>query len=300
MGVKAGTVEREIARIASRQHGIVSRAELLRAAISRKEIAGRIRVGLLIRVYRGVYRVGHQAPSLEARYMAAVKAAGDGAVLSGRAAAYLLGLIKGSPPPPEVTAPTGRCVNGLKLRRSRKMDRREATLFRGIPVTTVPRTLVDLAAVLPEDDLARAVHEAEVLYRMRPEQVEVVLARRPNTSGAGKLRRVLRGDVHVLLGKLEKGFFRRLEEVDFPLPKTNRPAGGRRVDCRWDDPPLTVELLSYTYHHSRCAWEQDHLREREARARGDEFRTYTWRDVFEEPDQMLRELRELLKNDGPD
>ena len=83
MGVKAGTVEREIARIASRQHGIVSRVELLRAAISRKEIAGRIRVGLLIRVYRGVDRVGHQAPSLEARYMAAVKAAGDGAVLSG-------------------------------------------------------------------------------------------------------------------------------------------------------------------------------------------------------------------------
>src|SRR3989442_3882336 len=107
MGVKAGTVEREIARIASRQHGIVSRAELLRAAISRKEIAGRIRVGLLIRVYRGVYRVGHQAPSLEARYMAAVKAAGDRAVLSGRAARHVLGLVQGAPPPPPGTAPAG-------------------------------------------------------------------------------------------------------------------------------------------------------------------------------------------------
>ena len=62
-----------------------------------------------------------------------------------------------------------------------------------------------------------------------PDKRPAVLARRPNTSGAGKLRRVLRGDVHVLLGKLEKGFFRRLEEVDFPLPKPNRPAGGRRV-----------------------------------------------------------------------
>jgi very-short-patch-repair endonuclease len=69
---------------------------------------------------------------------------------------------------------------------------------------------------------------------------------------------------------------------------------GRRVDCRWPDHRLTVELDSYRYHHSRHAWEQDRRREREARARGDEFRRYTYGDVFESPGRMLAELRDLL------
>jgi hypothetical protein len=83
-----------------------------------------------------------------------------------------------------------------------------------------------------------------------------------------------------------------------PLPVTNRPAGGRRVDCRWPDRRLTVELDSYTYHRSRHAWEQDRRREREAYARGDEFRRYTYGGVFERPARMLAELRSLLAT-GP-
>jgi hypothetical protein len=70
--------------------------------------------------------------------------------------------------------------------------------------------------------------------------------------------------------------------------------GGRRVDCRWPEYNLTVELDSYTYHQSRHAWEQDRAREREAHARGDEFRRYTWGDVFEGPTQMMYELNQLL------
>jgi very-short-patch-repair endonuclease len=75
---------------------------------------------------------------------------------------------------------------------------------------------------------------------------------------------------------------------------TNRPASGRRVDCRWPQLRLTVELDSYGFHNSRHAWEQDHRREREAYARGDQFRRYTWADVFDDPTQMLAELRALL------
>jgi hypothetical protein len=71
-------------------------------------------------------------------------------------------------------------------------------------------------------------------------------------------------------------------------------AGGRRVDCRWLEHRLTVELDSYRFHNSRHSWEQDRRREREARARGDEFRSYTWRDLSDEPEFMLRELRALL------
>jgi very-short-patch-repair endonuclease len=78
------------------------------------------------------------------------------------------------------------------------------------------------------------------------------------------------------------------------LPETNRVAGGRRADCRWPALRLTVELDSYRYHGSRHAWEQDRRREREARARGDDFRRYTYGDIFERPETVLAELREVL------
>ena len=108
MAPKKSTVEGKIERIASAAKGIVTRQELIRAGISPDEITHRLEIGALIPEHRGVYRVGHRAPNFESSYMAAVKARGKGALLSGRAAAYLLGLIKGKPPPPEVTAlPTG-------------------------------------------------------------------------------------------------------------------------------------------------------------------------------------------------
>ncbi|HEY7618560.1 MAG TPA: type IV toxin-antitoxin system AbiEi family antitoxin domain-containing protein, partial [Solirubrobacteraceae bacterium] len=102
-----------LADLAARSHGVATRAQLLAAGISTDEVGHRVRGGALIRVHRGVYRVGHRAPSVEATYLAAVWACGKGAVLSGRAAAYLWGLLKGRPPKPEVTAPTKREVPGV-------------------------------------------------------------------------------------------------------------------------------------------------------------------------------------------
>ena len=96
------------------------------------------------------------------------------------------------------------------------------------------------------------------------------------------------------LSALERRFLALLREHRLPLPRTNRPRAARRVDCRWPDLRLTVELDSYRFHHSRHAWEQDRRREREARARGDEFRRYTYGDVFEEPAATMAELRRLL------
>ena len=120
------------------------------------------------------------------------------------------------------------------------------------------------------------------------------MARRPNAPGAGQLRAIMRGEVKVTLSKLEERFLERLRQASLPLPQTNRPAGSSRVDCRWPDRKLTVELDSYRYHRSRHAWEHDRRREREAYARGDEFRRYTYGDVFENPALMLAELRALL------
>lgn len=287
------TVEEILARIARRQHGLVTRKQLLAAGVSKEEIRRRIKKGALLVVHRGVYRVGHKAPSIEARYLAAVLACGDGAVLSGEAAGYLWGLVKGTAPPPEVTAPRRRKVRGVRTRHARRGEI-EATTWRGIPITTVPRTLVDLSSLPQLEDLARACHEAGVLHRTTPRQVEQVLAKRPNTPGAKQLRKVMHGDVHVTLSRLERKFVQRLKENALDLPITNKSADGRRVDCRWPEHKLTVELDSYRYHSSRHAWELDRRREREAHARGDDFRRYTPYDVFDAPEQMLAELRGLL------
>jgi hypothetical protein len=297
MQQKDRTVEALIAELASAAHGVVTRVELLRAGVSPEQIRHRVLRGALLPVHRGVYRVGHRAPSVEASYTAAVKACGRGAVLAGRSAAHLWGLLKGSPPPPEVLASSERRIPGVAVHRARRTDLADTTTWRGVPVTTVPRTLVDLASCLPESALARACHEAEVLHRTTPTQVEAVLALRPTTPGAGALHRIMRGDVPVTLSKLEARFLDRLRQAHLPLPETNRPAGRHRVDCRWPDRALTVELDGYRYHSSRHAWEQDRRREREARARGDEFRRYTYGDVFGDPSLMLAELHTLLSPD---
>jgi very-short-patch-repair endonuclease len=293
MGRKVRTVEEKVAAIARRQHGVVTRAQLLGAGVSGREIDRRLEKGALLRVHRGVYRVGHRAPSIEARYMAAVLACGEGALLSGLAAAHLWGLTRGSAPPPEVTAPTERRVKGVQTRRSKA--ELPGTKCKGIPITTVPSTLVAIPSLLSSEDLGRACHEAGVKYGTTPRQVEREQAKRPNAPGAKRLRSVLSGEQRITLSALERTFLRRLEEAGLPLPITNRAASGRRVDCRWPEHALTVELDSYRYHRSRHAWEQDRKREREARARGDEFVRYTHDDVIDTPERVLGELRVLLR-----
>ena len=221
MGAQSRTVEERLAGLASRRHGLVTRQQLLAAGVSRREIARRLRIGSLIQVHRGVYRVGHAAPSLESRYLAAVLAGGDRAVLSGLAAAHLLGLVKGRPPPPEVTAPTERRVRGIVTRRAR-LDRSDRTLWRGIPVTSVPRTFVDIAARLSPRPRA-AFHEAGIRHHTTPEQVEEALPP-PQCAGAAELRLVTRGDVHVTLSHLEQRFLTPL----LPLASSYlRPIDGR-------------------------------------------------------------------------
>ena len=289
------TVEQKLAWIAARQHGVVTRDQVLGAGVSAEGIKRRVKKGLLIPVFRGVYRVGHRAPSVESHFIAAVFACGDGAVLSGQAAAYLYGLVKRPPPFPEVTAKTERRVKGVITRRCRGLNRSETTVYRRIPITTVPRTLVDLAALLGPEELMRAVHEADVRHRTKPRHVEAILRGRPNAAGAGELRAIVSGETRVTLSRLEKRFIALLKEAGLPLPQTNRPAGAHRVDCRWPEYRLTVELDSYRYHNTRYAWEQDRERERAAHGREETHRRYTYEDVFNNPKPMLQHLKKLLR-----
>lgn len=292
--VRTASTEQVIRELASKAHGVVTRAELLDAGLTPAEIKRRRRKGLLLPVHRGVYRVGHHAPSVEARYLAAVKACGDDALLAGRAAAHVWHLIKGSPPQPEVLTPNDRRVLGVHVHRARRSELPKPAVKRAVPVTSVPRTLVDIASSLPEPALARACHEAGVRYRTTPKDVNEVLRRLPYAPGRAKLERVLDGEIPVTLSRLESRFLKLLKDGGLPRPITNKVAGGHRVDCRWPEHRLTVELDSYRFHNSRHAWDQDRLREREARARGDDFRRYAWTDVFEDPGWMLEELRGLL------
>jgi very-short-patch-repair endonuclease len=291
----SASIEEVIARVAGRQHGVVTRAQLDAAGVSPSALKVRLERGSLIRVHRGVFRAGHAAPSTLAAYIGAVLACGEGSSLCGMAAAYLHQLVRGSPPRPEVRAAVARRIPGVLTHASRDSGR-DVGVCRGIRVTSVARTVVDISAGMEIDPLSRVVHEAAVRFGVKTPQIEAVLQRRRNAPGSAKLKRVLRGDSKVVLSPTERSFLKLLEANRLPLPETNRPAGGRYVDCRWPEQRLTVELDSYTYHGSRHAWEKDRLREREAYARGDEFRRYTRDDVLRRASMIVRELQQLLSS----
>jgi hypothetical protein len=224
--------------------------------------------------------------------MAAVLAAGDRAALAGRAATHNYGLLRGRPPAPEVMTTAHRRIRGVVVHRARSIDEEHIRVWNGIRTTTIARTVVDLAGVCSLDTLARIHHEADVRFRIDPDDVDAVLALRPNAPGAALLRAVVHGDTPLLLSRLERGFRRVLREHGFAMPLFNRPEGAHYVDCRW--PGFTVELDSFRFHRTRRAWERDHDRVRAAHCRGDAFRRFTWRDVFEDQRYMLGQLERRL------
>lgn len=295
MSDQDGTADQILAEIATEAHGVVTRRELLVAGITKDQIYARFHAGSLHCQYPGVYRVGHTAPNLQANYLAAVRACGDGCLLCGEPAGVLLELImRKEPPEPQVLARSQRCIPGITIHRARRGPGIDRWVYRDVPVTSPARTLVDLAAVLSEYELGKACHEAGFRHGTTPAQIEEILVRRPGSKGAGRLRRIIHGDTPLVLSQLERRFIGALRREGLPLPRTNYPTGGRRVDCRWPKQRLTVELDSFTFHNSRHSWERDRERERAARARGDEFRRYTYEDVTRYLSRTLADLRDLL------
>lgn len=284
-----------IARVASGHRGVLTRPWLLDAGVTDKQIEIRCARGSLIAEYPGVYRVGHQGWCLEATYLAAVLACGDGARLGGFAGAHLYVLIRGEPPKPEVLTLGDRDIDGIDTRRLRRRpDAWPYRTYRDVPVLTVPALLIDLAPRATENQLVDLCHQADVLFGVTPDRVEAVLANLPRTPGTARLREVLHGGIPITLSELERRFLALLERRGLPRPTTNKRVGRYRIDCRWAGHRVTIELDSYRFHRSRKAWEQAYSRERQAYARGDAFRRYTWRDVVEDQTAMLSELRPLL------
>ena len=277
------------ARIAAGQHGQVGWRQLVEEGVDRHTIQRWVRDGRLHRVHDGVYAVGHPGRSLHGDAMAAVLACGEGAVLSHRSAGHLLGLIRSRPPGPEITVPTtaGRKRPGIVIHRVRYLHQLDVSSLHDIPITTVPRVLLDLAPSLAPAALTRACHEAWIRHQTTPAHVERCIARNPTKNGAGRLRRALRADV--TLSVLEDGFLALLDSHGLPAPRTNIDHEGDKVDCRWPEHDLTVELLSYRFHASRRAFEAD-----VARRRRSNHVAYTYGDVFECASRTTAELARLL------
>lgn len=279
-----------IAALAAQQHGRVAWWQLTDAGIDRHTIQRWLADGRLHRVHDGVYAVGHVAPSIHGEYMAATLACGAGAMLSHRSAAYSAGLLRSvASPRPEVTVPTlsGRSRPGIVIHRVRALHDLDRTHVDGIPITTVPRILLDLAPATGLAELTRICHEAWVHHRVGPRQAEACIARNPTKKGAAKLRRALGSDV--TLSMLETRFLALLRAHDLPLPRTNINRRGDKVDCNWPELDLTVELVSFRFHATRQAFEED-----VARRRRSNHIAYAYGDVLQRGAATAAELRAII------
>ena len=257
---------------------MVARWQLLEIGLGSTAIGYRLSRGDLRRVYRGIYLLGHL--TREGRWMAGVLAAGEGAVLSHRAAADLWG-IRPWAGYPEVTAARSKAIPGVITHRSLVAQHERARRNR-IPVTTPTRTIHDLAASLTRDELER-VHREAVVKRLplhldgtRRPAIRELLADRPTREGT------------------EARFRGFLKRQGLPLPEPNRELPFGEADCVWPAQRLIVELDGYDVHRSRSAFERDRIRDREATLAGWRVVRITWRQLQEQPARLAADLRKLL------
>jgi very-short-patch-repair endonuclease len=266
----------------------------------------RLKRGALHPLHRGVYSVGHRSLSVRGRWMAAVLASGSEAVLSHRSAGTLWGL---RPPPNaeiEVTRST-KCRGrpGIKATRS-SLPRDEITVVDAIPVTTVPRTLLDLATVVPKRQLERALNEAEVLGLTDALSVPDLLERYPRRSGSAVLRGLLRDEAAltgITQNDFEEDFVALLDAHRLPRPRFNADicARGRHfnVDCLWAERRLVTELDGGAVHRTRRAFESDRERDRLLLVEGWHVVRVTWRRLRDDTAEVVTDLRRLLAAPAP-
>jgi very-short-patch-repair endonuclease len=281
--------------LAERQHGVVTRAQLLELGFDRGAIAHRINLGRLRQIHRGVYTIGHRLLTQDGRWMAAVLACGPRAVLSHRAAAALWGMRGGARV--EVTVPVGRRKrSGIEMHRA-NLPPDERTMHRRIPTTTVPRTLLDLSVVVQRHELRGALREAERRRLTDPLSLHDLVARYERRPGLRAIRALLAEagiGAKVIRSELEERFQDFLVRAGLPLPQTNVVIEGYEVDCVWPEERLIVELDGHASHSPTHAFELDRARDRTLGAAGWRVIRITWRQLEQEPDLVEADLRRLL------
>jgi len=288
--------ERLLAALATRQHGVVGRGQLLDLGLGRGAIDARVRSGRLHVVHRGVYIVGRTKIGQRGRWVAAALAYGEGAVLSHRSAAALWGLIRAPGRIVDVTSASGRGRRpGIRLHRGR-LHPNERTTQDGIPVTCVARTLLDLAEALDERGLERAFEEADRLGLLKMGAVDLACERGVGRRPVALCRRVMdRARMpHTARSPLEDRFARFCDERNLPPPSLNVEVLGREVDAFWPAKQLIVELDGFAYHHHRAAFERDRARDAALQTAGYRVVRLTHRRLDREAGAVEAELRRLL------
>jgi predicted transcriptional regulator of viral defense system len=277
-----------VARLAERQHGVVARRQLDALGMSSSAIGRWAKQGRLRRIHHGVYAVGHRVLTANGRRMAAVLAAGPGAVLSHASAAALWEIRRTSATRIDVTVrrTAGRAKRpGLRIHRTPTLRADEITEHEGIPVTTPSRTLLDLAATLPRRALERALDEAEVQELYDLSSLDAMARRHAGERGAARLQQALAGDGDLTLtdSELEELMLALCNEhgIEHPSPRTW--VAGLRVDFVFKASRLVIETDSWAYHRTRRSFERD--RERDAILARAGYRTlrFTHRQLTREP-----------------
>ncbi|MEA2390075.1 MAG: hypothetical protein QOK31_184 [Solirubrobacteraceae bacterium] len=232
--------------------------------------------------------------------MAAVLAAGPGAVLSHRSAAALWSLRRYDGTPEATVWPRRRSRAGLRLHAA-ALPADEVTEHDGIPVTTPARTLLDLASILDPSAFERALHEAEVQRLHGPLSLVDLLTRHAGARGTGALRKALNRaliGIDITRSELEHRFLAFLDDQKLPRPRSNAilPLTDRTIeaDCVWTPARLIVELDGHATHSTRRGFERDRARDRALQAVGWRVVRITWRQLHDDPSAVARDLRALL------
>jgi very-short-patch-repair endonuclease len=292
----------EIARLAERQHGVVGRLQLRRLGLSEDAINRRLRLGRLHRVHEGVYAVGHRVISQEGRWMAGVLACGHESVLSHRSAAALWGIRSSAGEVVHVTLRHKSRTSRLIRRHFAPLPADEMTVHEGIPVTTVPRTVLDLASTSSIDEVEVAIRQVEFLRLYDDLSLLDLIERYPGRRGVARVQTALACVEALPTGRprspLETKFLPFLRRYRLPRPRLNDwiVLGEKRyqVDCHWAGTGQVVELDSWQAHGTRTAHREDRARDRILRVAGYAVTRITWAQLDDEPEAIATDLRRLL------
>jgi putative AbiEi antitoxin of type IV toxin-antitoxin system/uncharacterized protein DUF559 len=290
-------VDRALTELAQRQWGVLSLTQLRDLGLGPRAVQLRAQSGRLRRVHHGVYAIGGAALPREGRHLAAVLACGERAVLSHVSAAVHWGLLSYEAPRPEVTAPASRTsIPGIRLHRSRSLDARETTTHRGIPITTLARTLLDLAATAPTNHLEHALGQAmrNQLYDHRA--ILDVLERHRGRRGTPALREATADDPDFTRGELERRFRALCRRAGLAQPLCNVEVADadhhpHEVDFFFPAHRLVVETDGWRDHGTRVAFERDRAKDAALVAAGYIVLRFTKRQIAYDPDTVADRVR---------
>lgn len=290
--------QQRLAALAGIQHGVVSSQQLAALDYSRNEIGHAVEMSRLHRVHRGVYVVGHPVLSAHGRCLAAVLACGQGTLLSHESAAWLWGFVARPPAFSEVTVPSrGHRRAGIRTHHVVSLGRDDRQEFEEIPVTSAPRTLLDLAASGPPKRLERAVERAKRLGRLDLIDIDAMLRRRAGASGTKRLIAALDlyRDPAFSRARSELLFLDLVKEAGLPRPAINTYVAGYEIDAYWEDERFAVEVDGWDTHRTRAAFESDPLRQEDLKLAGIDSIRITACRIEREPRLVAERLGRLLR-----